>query len=72
MACWNIVLSDKDGKKFSDLLNARKEQLDSSLATAHAIKLAFADNSRLESQDLDGVFIEGNGSLRALSTPVRP
>ena len=60
----------KDGKKF--LLNARKEQLDTSLATASVIKWAFADNSRLESQALDGVFIEGNGSLRALSRPVTP
>ena len=41
-------------KRCSDLLNARKKQLDTSLATASVITLAFADFAGLESQSLDG------------------
>ena len=52
-------MRSKDGKTFSDLLNARKKQLDSSLATASVITLAFADTAGLESQSLDCVYIEG-------------
>ena len=51
-----------DGKTCLDLLNACKKQLDTSFATASVIIWAFADNAdthtRLESQDLNGVYIE--------------
>ena len=49
----------KDGKTFSDLLNARKKQVDTSLATASVITWALADHAGLESQDLNCVYIEG-------------
>ena len=49
----------KDGKTFSDLLNARKKQLDASLATASVITWAFADTAGLGSQNLDCMYIEG-------------
>ena len=49
----------KDGKMLSYLLNARKEQLDTSLATVSEITWAFADTTGLETQILDGVYMEG-------------
>ena len=48
----------KHDKTFSDLLNAHKKQLDTSLATASVITWAFAEFAGLESQSLDGVYIE--------------
>ena len=42
-----------------NLFNARKKQLDTSLTTASVITWEFADNAGLESQDLNGVYIEG-------------
>ena len=65
--CSFCVLS-KDDKTFPDLLNALKKQPDTSLATAPVITWAFADNAGLESQSLDGVYIE---SFVHASTSIR-
>ena len=56
---FRICVLLKDGKTFSDLLNARKKQVDTSLATASVITWALADHAGLESQDLNCVYIEG-------------
>ena len=55
---FRTYLRSKDGKTFS-VLNARKKQLDTSLATASVITWAFADTAGLKSKSLDGVYIEG-------------
>ena len=38
----------KDGKTFLNLLNARKKQVDTSVATASVITWAFADHAGLK------------------------
>ena len=49
----------KDGKTFLNLLNARKKQVDTSVATASVITWAFADHAGLKWKDLDWVYIKG-------------
>ena len=49
----------KDGQTFSNLLDARKQQLETSLASASVISWAFADTTLLESQDSNCVILEG-------------
>ena len=55
----NMWEDNKDGKTFSDLVNAHKKQLETFLATATVITWAFADTAGLKTQILDGVYLEG-------------
>jgi hypothetical protein len=50
-----------EGQTFSDLLNARKQQLETSLASASIISwaLACANTSQLDPQDSNRVYLEG-------------
>ena len=54
---FRTCVRSKDGKTFLDLLNARKKQLDTSLATASEITWAFADTAGLKSQNLNCVYM---------------
>ena len=58
----------KDGKTFLCLLNERKKQLHTSLATASVITWLFADTVGLETQIFNCVYMEG--SVHA-SAPIR-
>ena len=49
----------KDGQTFSNLLDARKQQLDTSLASASVISWACTNTAPFEFQDCDGVHLEG-------------
>ena len=49
----------KDGKTFSNLLDARKQQLETSLASASVISWSCANSTQLESQDSNCVILEG-------------
>ena len=49
----------KDGQTFSNLLDARKQQLETTLASASVISWAFEDTTLLESQDSKCVVLEG-------------
>ena len=58
---FGLVCDPRMAKHFwiSWVLNARKKQLDTSLATASEITWAFADTAGLKSQNLNCVYIEG-------------
>ena len=49
----------KDGQTFANLLDARKQQLDTSLASASVISLACTNTAPFEFQDCDGMYLEG-------------
>ena len=56
---FRVCVRLKDGQTFSNLLDARKQQLETSLASALVILWAFANTASLESQNLNGMHLEG-------------
>ena len=56
---FRVCVRFTDGQTFSDFLDSRKQQQETSLASALVISWAYANTARIESQYLNGVHIEG-------------
>ena len=56
---FRVFVCLQDGQTFSNLLDERKQQLETSLASASVISWACVHPSPLAFQDLDGMYLEG-------------